>query len=102
MSLEIQLPVNWDRQTKMVSGDTADDARFYKFPMTIRIIVLMIWKRINPKSDLKIIGAATREQWAEGGWGYTGSAAQSMLGQICLSRISQKNEEYEPDSLKSI
>jgi hypothetical protein len=38
-----------------VSGDTADDARFYKFPMTIRIIVLMKWKRINPKSDLKIL-----------------------------------------------
>jgi hypothetical protein len=55
MSLEIQLLVNWDRQTKMVSGDTADDARFYKFPMTIRIIVLMKWKRINPKSDLKIL-----------------------------------------------
>jgi hypothetical protein len=37
-----------------------------------------------------IIGAATRKQWVEGGWGYTGSGAQS-----------QKNEEYEPDILKS-
>jgi hypothetical protein len=31
-----------------------------------------------------IIGAATKEQWAEGGWGYTGSGAQSILGEICL------------------
>jgi hypothetical protein len=48
-----------------------------------------------------IIGAATREQWAGGGGGYTGSGAQSILGQLCLSK-TQKNEEYELDSLKSI
>jgi hypothetical protein len=59
-------------------------------------------KNKSQKWSENIIGAATKEQWAEGGWGYTGIAAQSMLGQICLSRISQKNEEYEPDSLKSI
>ena len=56
----------------------------------------------SKKWSANIIRAATREQWVEGDWGYTGSGAQSILGQICLSRISQKDEEYEPDSLKSI
>jgi hypothetical protein len=103
MSHEIQLPVNWDRQTKMVSGDTADDARFYKFPMTIRIIVLMKWNRINPKSDLKILSERLQGiNELRAVEDIPAAELNKILGQICLSRISQKNEEYEADSLKSI